>query len=84
MGDLLMDEDGGFPDFLDPGDAEGDPTAHGIVQCLKMLVDEATSLGLARTLDALKAAMTVCAAEGDSLEDAEDRLTRVAGSSLVH
>lgn len=59
-----MDDDSGFPDLAGPLDAEGDPTAHGIVQCLRMLAEEASSLQLGRTLAALRAAMRICADEG--------------------
>ena len=56
MGYLKMHDDGGFPDLLESCDSESDPTAHGMLQCLKMLAEEATSLSMSRTLDALKAA----------------------------
>ena len=61
-----MDDDINFLDLSDPLDPESDPTARGIVQCLRMLVDEATTLQLGRTLAALQAAMTVCAEEGET------------------
>jgi hypothetical protein len=82
-----MDDDSFFPDFLDTQDADSDPTARGIVQCLRMLADEAAALGMARTLDALQAAMTVCAVEGDAadaLGESGDGRLRAAGSSRVH
>ena len=83
-----MDDDSGFPDPLDPDtpDSDADPTARGIMQCLRMLAEEATALGMPRTLDALQAAIAACAAEGhaaDELEGVDIRL-RVAGSSRVH
>ncbi len=43
------------------------PSADGILQCLRMLADEAASLQLCATLDALRTAMAVCAAESDPL-----------------
>jgi len=87
-----VDDDSGFPDFFDAPDfdapdADGDPTATGIVQCLKMLAEEAASLGMARTLDALQATIKVCATEGqtaDELADGDDPRLRAAGSSLLH
>jgi len=81
-----MDDDSGFPDFLDAPDGDADPTARGIVQCLRMLADEAASLGMARTLDALHAAIKVCSAEGDAAEtlDVDDGRLRVAGNSRLH
>lgn len=60
-----MDDDSGFPDIPEP---ESDPTARGIVQCLRMLAEEAASLGMSRTLDALQAAIAVCSAEGETAE----------------
>jgi hypothetical protein len=84
-----MDDDSGFPDFLDSPDpdTDSDPTASGIVQCLRMLADEAAALGMARTLDALQTAISICAAEGDAseaLSDKDDLRLRAAGSSRVH
>ena len=79
-----MNEDFGFPDGPD-GDEEA--TARGIVQCLRMLAEEAAALGMARTLDALRTAITVCADEGETEEgDAADGRMRLraAGSSRVH
>ncbi len=40
-----------------------DPSAQGIVECLRMLADEAAALRLDRTLTALLTAMDVCATE---------------------
>jgi hypothetical protein len=82
-----MDDDSGFPDFPDAPDTDADPTARGIVQCLRMLADEAAALGMARTLDALQAAIRVCAAEGDAgepLTDGDDPRLRAAGNTRVH
>jgi hypothetical protein len=82
-----MDDESGFPEFLDAMDPDGDPTPLGIVQCLKMLAEEAASLGMARTLDALQATIKVCATEGnttDELTEDDDLRLRAAGSSLVH
>ena len=41
------------------------PSADGILKCLRMLADEAASLQLASTADALRTAIAVCAAESD-------------------
>jgi hypothetical protein len=61
-----MDDDICFPDLVESIDAESDPTARGIVQCLRMLAEEASSLRLRRTLAALQAAMRICADEGET------------------
>jgi hypothetical protein len=86
-----MDDDSGFPELPDASDCDApdndaDPTARGIMQCLRMLAEEAATLGMPRTLDALQAAMAACAGEGeaaDTLAGGDIRL-RVAGSSRVH
>jgi hypothetical protein len=39
------------------------PTAQGIVDCLRMLLEEAGALHLQRTRQALQAAMAICSAE---------------------
>lgn len=54
-----------FEDFEDAEGAECDPTPRGIVQCLRMLAQEAATLRMARTLEALQSAIATCAAEGD-------------------
>lgn len=41
------------------------PSAEGIMKCLRMLADEASSLELAATVDALRTAIAICAAESD-------------------
>lgn len=82
-----MDDDISFPDFLDGADSDADPTARGMVQCLRMLAEEAASLRMVRTLDALQTAIEVCAAEGDAaeaLDVADDPRLRAAGNSRVH
>ena len=65
-----MDDDIKFADFFVSADADGEPTAQGIAQCLRMLADEAAALGLGRTLAALQTAMHVCVSEGET-EDGE-------------
>ena len=67
-----MDDDFEFPDFFEHPESDGDPTARGIVQCVRMLADEAAALGLGRTLAALQTAITVCAGEGDTGDAAAD------------
>jgi hypothetical protein len=82
-----MDDDSFMPDVPDAPDGDADPTARGIVQCLRMLAEEAASLGMARTLEALKAAMTVCAEEGDAADPPDEDnelLRRIAASSRIH
>lgn len=82
-----MDDDSGYPDTPDAPAWESDPTARGIVQCLRMLAEEAASLGMARTLDALQTAMRICAAEGDAadcLDENDDLRLRAAASSRLH
>lgn len=61
-----MDDDISLLDF-----ADGDATAHGILQCLRMLTDEASTLRLGRTLAALRAAMKICAEESGCNEDTD-------------
>jgi hypothetical protein len=39
-------------------------SANGIVQCLRMLADEAASLRMTQTLKALRDALEICRAEG--------------------
>jgi hypothetical protein len=66
-----MDEDS---DFLGlPGEMDSHPTGQGIVQCLRMLVDEAAELRLGRTLAALRTAIEVCAAECDHTDVTQPR-----------
>ena len=52
-----------FPSDLDDAPY---PSARGILDCLRMLTDEATALRLADTVDALRAAIAVCAAETEA------------------
>lgn len=82
-----MDDDINLPEIPEDQDAETDPTARGIVQCLRMLAEEAAALGMARTLDALHAAINACAAESDAaeqLEGNEGARPRATGSTRVH
>jgi hypothetical protein len=82
-----MDDDSGFPDQPDISETDSDPTARGIMQCLRLLAEEATTLGMPRTLDALQAAIAACAAEGDAadnLGEGGNLRLRVAGSSRGH
>jgi hypothetical protein len=47
----------------DEAPAEVDTTARGIIQCLRMLAEEAGALRLPETLVALQAALETCRAE---------------------
>jgi hypothetical protein len=67
-----MDDDHIFADLFAATDSDSDPTARGIVQCLRMLAEEAASLSMGRTLAALEAAIRVCADESDSDDDLID------------
>ncbi len=49
------------PTKPEPSEHEADP--RGIMQCLRMLTEEAATLGLGRTCEALREALDVCAAE---------------------
>jgi len=48
----------------DAGDGEF-PSARGLLDCLRMLTDEALALRLTGTAKALRAAIAVCAAESE-------------------
>lgn len=41
------------------------PSAEGILECLRMLAQEASALRLADTVEALRTAIAVCAAESE-------------------
>lgn len=77
-----MDDETRFLGSMDNLDSDSDPTARSIVQCLQMLADEAAALGLCRTLDALHAAMQVCARESDLGDPAECEVCAPAGTLL--
>jgi hypothetical protein len=79
-----MDDDGTFADLFAAIDPDSDPTAQGIVQCLRMLAEEAASLRMDRTLAALKAAIKVCANESDDDELAADTMIVVPHSRVLH
>lgn len=81
-----MDDDRTFADLFAAIDPDSDPTARGIVQCLRMLAEEAASLCMGRTLAALEAAIKVCADESDSEEDMleEDVVARPPHGALLH
>ena len=62
----MKDDEGTRPEDMDEADdaaADCDPSAAGILHCLEMLADEAATLGLPRTLEALCRAQAACAAE---------------------
>jgi len=76
-----------FSDVPASPETEGAPSGRGIVQCLRMLADEAATLGMGRTLDALNTAIKVCGEEGEAAESpgAEgDAALRANGSSRIH
>ena len=60
-----------------------DPTATGIIHCLRMLLDEAASLKLAGTLSALREAIEVCEAE-NRLQTAEALTPSRLRSAILH
>jgi hypothetical protein len=65
--------------------ARCDPSARGIVQCLRMLADEAALLSLPGTRRALKRAMATCAAESHELgEPLHDEAARVPPGTPIH
>lgn len=49
---------------MDELDSDCPATPSGIMQCLRMLADEAASLNLSRTLHAINEALEACAREG--------------------
>jgi hypothetical protein len=55
-------------DYMDDSPLHDDTTAIGILQCLRMLAEEATALGLPRTLTALQAALDTCVAESAEID----------------
>lgn len=69
-----------FAELFDSLDSDGDPTPRGIMQCLRMLSEEAATLGMSRTLAALRGAMNACAEEGDDM--AEDEAAAEADTAL--
>jgi hypothetical protein len=67
---------------LDQLVAECDPSARAIVQCLRMLADEAASMRMPATQQALTRAMEACAAESHSLPEHGQILTAPPGTAL--
>ena len=62
----MKEDEAPRPDTLDDADdaaPDCGPSAEGILRCLQMLADEAATLGLPRTLEALCRAQAACAAE---------------------
>jgi len=57
----------------DPFAGECDATATGLMQCLKMLADEAGSLRLSRTQSALREALEICLCENGSAPGPDPR-----------
>jgi uncharacterized protein with ATP-grasp and redox domains len=72
----------------DPFTSECEANARGIMQCLRMLAEEAALLHLSRTLAALREAIDVCAAENvlDASADGpeQDRLAVSGRRLLLH
>jgi hypothetical protein len=59
-------------------------TATGILQCLRMLADEAASLQLTRTLDALREAIKTCADEHPDPFDCEFESAAPEAARVLH
>ena len=72
----------------DPFTSDCEANARGIMQCLRMLAEEAALLHLSRTLAALREAIDVCAAENvleSALDDGEqDEFPVTRRSLLLH
>jgi hypothetical protein len=64
MNDDALPPDGLFADLDSDLAAEPGASSTGIIQCLRMLADEAGSLHMHRTLAALRDAMQICTTEG--------------------
>lgn len=66
--------------------SECEANATGIMQCLRMLAEEAASLRLARTLAALREAIDVCAAENvmDATADEQDAFAFAGRPLTLH
>jgi hypothetical protein len=76
MKDDALFPDGPLADLDNDFAAEPGASSMGIVQCLRMLADEASSLQMHRTLAALREAMEICTTEGASaLRDESAALT---------
>ncbi len=73
-----MDDDFKYAEFFESGDGDGEATAQGIAQCLRLLADEAAALGLARTVAALQAALAVCTTESEGAADMDPDEDEVA------
>ena len=61
----MNDDDSLTTDGGDEPASEYDATARGIIQCLRMLAEEAASLGMPETLAALYSALETCRTESD-------------------
>jgi len=68
---MIFDEDG------------GPASANGIMQCLRLLAEEAAMLNLQRTLCALQDAMDTVAEESDR-DDASPHYARAANGLTLH
>ncbi len=80
-----MEDDSSFLDFADAFETDSEPTARGIIQCLRMLAEESSLLRLPRTLAALHAAISACSDEGGTgdIITMPDEMTR-SRSLLLH
>jgi hypothetical protein len=78
----MPDEDAAAIDDLSD---DCEPTIAGILNCLRMLVDEATELRLDGTVTALQRALQVCLAETDSgLPETEAGTPPLPAGTLLH
>ncbi len=59
------------------------PSASGILQCLKVLAQEAATLHLFGTLSAIEDALEAAARES-GMDSLDDRVTRRAGRPVLH
>ncbi len=62
-------------------DDDTSPTAHGLLQCLRVLSEEAACLSLTRTFAALQDAVAICEAEAEA---APAKSAPATGYGLVH
>lgn len=69
-------------DSSDERPVDVEVSARGIVQCLRMLADEAASLGLTRTGVALETALLICTAEGSAESASSSAPNRPPGAAL--
>jgi hypothetical protein len=69
----------------DPGQSEYEADARGIMQCLRMLTEEAAGLRLAGTCEALRRAIEICALENGLAPPPETAVADAAdGPAILH